>query len=320
LGCAIPIEEGGKGGRRISCFELFDFVAMAVAMAYVGEAGGLLLSSISLNSSSSSSSLDKNLFFTCGGGGNRAIVGGIFPTSLRLEKVRKFACVVRRRTEPGLGYGFWRTRIAAVASVVSRRRGFGGIEIEHLRSNGRECCVSPPLATWEDTNAAMEEYKEAKIKVVGVGGGGSNAVNRMMESEMQGVEFWIVNTDAQALSMSSVSPSNRLQIGQKLTRGLGAGGNPEIGQSAAEESMEMVEEAMRGADMVFVTVSLSPLLLAEDAAAHELSAHLSKSQNPNLVSTRKSATNSVLVCPKVKTLNLCSPENWQPHGLPASLV
>jgi hypothetical protein len=296
---------------------------MAVAMAYVGEAGGLLLSSISLNSSSSSSSssssFDKKLFFTCGGGGNRAIVGGIFPTSLRLEKVRKFAGVVRRRTELGLGYGFWRTRIAAVASV-SRRRGFGGIEIEHLRSNGRECCVSPPLATWEDTNAAMEEYKEAKIKVVGVGGGGSNAVNRMMESEMQGVEFWIVNTDAQALSMSSVSPSNRLQIGQKLTRGLGAGGNPEIGQSAAEESMEMVEEAMRGADMVFVTVSLSPLLLAEDAAAHELSAHFSKSQNPNLVSTRKSATNSVLVCPKVKTLNLCSPENWQPHGLPASLV
>jgi len=102
----------------------------------------------------------------------------------------------------------------------------------------------------------MEEYKEAKIKVVGVGGGGSNAVNRMMESEMQGVEFWIVNTDAQALSMSSVSPSNRLQIGQKLTRGLGAGGNPEIGQSAAEESMEMVEEAMRGADMVFVTAGM----------------------------------------------------------------
>jgi len=286
----------GKGGRRD---ELFDFVAMAVAMAYVGEVGGLLLSSISLNSSSSSSSLDNKLFFTCGGGGgNRAIVGGIFPTSLRLEKARKFVGVVGK-TEPGVGYGFWRRRISLVASV-SRRRGFGGIEIEHLRRNGRECCVSPPLATWEDTNAAMEEYKEAKIKVVGVGGGGSNAVNRMMESEMQGVEFWIVNTDAQALSMSSVSPSNRLQIGQKLTRGLGAGGNPEIGQSAAEESIEMVEEAMRGADMVFVTVSLSPLLLlAEDAAAHELSAHFST---------------------KVKTLNLCSPENWQPHGLPTSLA
>jgi hypothetical protein len=255
---------------------------MAVAMACVGEAGGLLLSSISLNSSSSSSSssssLDNKLFFTCGGGGNRAIVGGIFPTSLGLEKARKFVGVVGR-TEPGVGYGFWRRRIAAEASV-SRRRGFGGMGIEHLRSNGRECCVSPPLATWEDTNAAMEEYKEAKIKVVGVGGGGSNAVNRMMESEMQGVEFWIVNTDAQALSMSSVSPSNRLQIGQKLTRGLGAGGNPEIGQSAAEESMEMVEEAMRGADMVFVTVSLSPLLQAE--------------------------------VPKVRTLTLCPPESLQP--------
>jgi hypothetical protein len=265
---------------------------MAVAMACVGEVGGLLLSSISVNSSSSSSSssLDNKLFFTCGGGGsNRAIVGGtFFPTSLRLEKARKFVGGVGR-TEPGVGYGFWRRRIAVVASV-SRGPGFGGMGIEHLRSNGRECCVSPPLATWEDTNAAMEEYKEAKIKVVGVGGGGSNAVNRMMESEMQGVEFWIVNTDAQALSMSSVSPSNRLQIGQKLTRGLGAGGNPEIGQSAAEESMEMVEEAMRGADMVFVTVSLSPLLLGEDAAAHKLSAHFSKSQNPNLVSTRKSCS------------------------------
>ncbi|CAK9869306.1 unnamed protein product [Sphagnum jensenii] len=110
-----------------------------------------------------------------------------------------------------------------------------------------------PLADWEEYTAnagGMEEYPEAKIKVVGVGGGASNAVNRMMESEMQGLEFWIVNTDAQALSMSSLPPTNRLQIGQKLTRGLGAGGNPEIGQSAAEESMGIVEEAMRGADMV----------------------------------------------------------------------
>jgi cell division protein FtsZ len=77
----------------------------------------------------------------------------------------------------------------------------------------------------------------------------------MLESEMRGVEFWIVNTDAQAMAMSPVPPENRLQIGQQLTRGLGAGGNPEIGCSAAEESKTMVEEAVRGADMVFVTVS-----------------------------------------------------------------
>lgn len=100
----------------------------------------------------------------------------------------------------------------------------------------------------------LGSYNEAKIKVIGVGGGGSNAVNRMLESEMHGVEFWIVNTDAQAMALSPVPAQNRLQIGQKLTRGLGAGGNPEIGCSAAEESKAMVEEALRGADMVFVTV------------------------------------------------------------------
>lgn len=111
-----------------------------------------------------------------------------------------------------------------------------------------------PSAVWENSMDGLGNYNEAKIKVIGVGGGGSNAVNRMLESEMQGVEFWIVNTDAQAMAMSPVPPQNRLQIGQKLTRGLGAGGNPEIGCSAAEESKAMVEEAMRGADMVFVTV------------------------------------------------------------------
>jgi len=98
------------------------------------------------------------------------------------------------------------------------------------------------------------DYSEAKIKVVGVGGGGSNAVNRMIESSMNGVEFWIVNTDVQAIRMSPVLPHNRLQIGQELTRGLGAGGNPDIGMNAAKESSESIQEALFGADMVFVTV------------------------------------------------------------------
>lgn len=97
-------------------------------------------------------------------------------------------------------------------------------------------------------------YNEAKIKVIGVGGGGSNAVNRMIESSMKGVEFWIVNTDVQAMRMSPVFPENRLQIGQELTRGLGAGGNPEIGMNAAHESKNSIEEALYGSDMVFVTV------------------------------------------------------------------
>lgn len=91
----------------------------------------------------------------------------------------------------------------------------------------------------------------ATIKVVGVGGGGNNAVNRMIEDGVEGVEFIAVNTDAQALNMSKAEI--KLQIGEKLTRGLGAGANPEIGRKAAEESKEQIEEVLKGADMVFVT-------------------------------------------------------------------
>ncbi|SDM63125.1 cell division protein FtsZ [Fictibacillus solisalsi] len=94
----------------------------------------------------------------------------------------------------------------------------------------------------------------ATIKVIGVGGGGSNAVNRMIEHGVQGVEFICVNTDAQALNLSKAQI--KMQIGSKLTRGLGAGANPEIGKKAAEESREQVEEALRGADMVFVTAGM----------------------------------------------------------------
>ncbi len=94
----------------------------------------------------------------------------------------------------------------------------------------------------------------AVIKVIGVGGGGNNAVNRMIEHGVQGVEFIAVNTDAQALNLSKAEV--KLQIGGKLTRGLGAGANPEVGKKAAEESREQIEEALRGADMVFVTAGM----------------------------------------------------------------
>ena len=94
----------------------------------------------------------------------------------------------------------------------------------------------------------------AKIKVIGVGGGGSNAVNRMIEHGVQGVEFIAVNTDAQALNMSKADV--KLQLGAKLTRGLGAGANPDIGKKAAEESREQLIEALDGADMVFVTAGM----------------------------------------------------------------
>lgn len=95
---------------------------------------------------------------------------------------------------------------------------------------------------------------EAKIKVVGVGGGGGNAVNRMAISNLGGVEFWSINTDAQALVQSG--GIKRLQIGLKLTRGLGAGGNPAVGQKAAEESSEEIARALEGADLVFIAAGM----------------------------------------------------------------
>jgi cell division protein FtsZ len=94
----------------------------------------------------------------------------------------------------------------------------------------------------------------ARIKCVGVGGGGSNAVNRMIEQGMSGIEFMAINTDAQALLLANAP--RRVRIGDKLTRGLGAGGNPEVGQKAAEESQEELYEVLRGADMVFIAAGL----------------------------------------------------------------
>src|SRR3989339_9550 len=94
----------------------------------------------------------------------------------------------------------------------------------------------------------------ATIKVFGVGGGGTNAVNRMIGSGVVGVEFWGINTDNQALFVSLAD--NRLQIGNKLTKGLGAGSNPEVGQKGAEESREEIREALTGADMVFLTAGM----------------------------------------------------------------
>lgn len=95
----------------------------------------------------------------------------------------------------------------------------------------------------------------ARIKVIGVGGGGCNAVNRMVASQVTGVEFWSINTDAQALT-NVPNTSKCLQIGQKLTRGLGAGGNPAIGQKAAEESREEIAAALENSDLVFITAGM----------------------------------------------------------------
>ncbi|MDQ3963047.1 MAG: cell division protein FtsZ, partial [Actinomycetota bacterium] len=91
----------------------------------------------------------------------------------------------------------------------------------------------------------------AVIKVVGIGGGGVNAVNRMIEVGLKGVEFIAINTDAQALLMSDADV--KLDIGRELTRGLGAGADPEIGRQAAEEHRDEIEEVLKGSDMVFIT-------------------------------------------------------------------
>ncbi len=94
----------------------------------------------------------------------------------------------------------------------------------------------------------------ATIKVIGVGGAGNNAVNRMVDSGIKGVEFIAINTDRQALILSKAG--SKIQIGEKITRGLGAGANPDIGAQAAEESKAEIQEALRGADMVFVTAGM----------------------------------------------------------------
>ena len=98
----------------------------------------------------------------------------------------------------------------------------------------------------------LEQY--AEIKVIGVGGGGNNAVNRMISAGLRGVEFLSVNTDAQALLLSQAPM--KIQIGEKLTKGLGAGANPEVGEKAAQESREDIIAALKGADMVFVTAGM----------------------------------------------------------------
>ena len=101
----------------------------------------------------------------------------------------------------------------------------------------------------------MDNYsQEAVIKVVGVGGGGGNAVEHMLQQNIEGVDFIVANTDAQAMKNSSAR--TLLQLGSGITKGLGAGANPEIGRQAALEDRERIEEVLDGADMVFITAGM----------------------------------------------------------------
>jgi len=115
--------------------------------------------------------------------------------------------------------------------------------------------VEPPVFSKPNPrNDQIVPSNIAKIKVIGVGGGGCNAVNRMIDNGVTGIDFWAINTDSQALAQASAP--DRIQIGQKLTRGLGAGGNPAIGQKAAEESRDEIARSLEGTDLVFITAGM----------------------------------------------------------------
>ncbi|MEX0587757.1 MAG: cell division protein FtsZ [Cyanobium sp.] len=113
---------------------------------------------------------------------------------------------------------------------------------------------SSPQSNGVQPSGGIVPSQSARIEVIGVGGGGSNAVNRMIASDLQGVGYRVLNTDAQALLQSA--SQKRIQLGQKLTRGLGAGGNPVIGQKAAEESRAELQESLQGADLVFIAAGM----------------------------------------------------------------
>src|SRR5690348_18205522 len=115
-----------------------------------------------------------------------------------------------------------------------------------------ECMVEGPNGRDEKLRLTLdpEARRGARIKVVGVGGGGSNAVNRMVEVGLGGVEFIVANTDVQALDQNRAS--SKIQIGTKLTKGLGAGADPNVGRQAALEDTESIIQALSGADMIFV--------------------------------------------------------------------
>uniref|UniRef100_A0A0D6QYF5 Uncharacterized protein n=1 Tax=Araucaria cunninghamii TaxID=56994 RepID=A0A0D6QYF5_ARACU len=136
---------------------------------------------------------------------------------------------------------FWSSNFGGKVSLYN-------LEVGKNRSRFRSVGVC--RSSYEQLRA----MESARIKVVGIGGGGNNAVNRMIANGLQGVEFYAINTDAQALLQSVAE--NTVQIGEKLTRGLGTGGNPELGEQAAEESKEAIIQALEESDLVFITAGM----------------------------------------------------------------
>ncbi|KAM3396322.1 cell division protein FtsZ 1, chloroplastic [Capsicum galapagoense] len=142
---------------------------------------------------------------------------------------------------------------SSLAFSYSSRPHTSGARRKHCFFTGarRKCTSRRQCFTVSSSFTPMDS---AKIKVIGVGGGGNNAVNRMIGSGLQGVDFYAINTDAQALLQSAAE--NPLQIGELLTRGLGTGGNPLLGEQAAEESKEAIADSLKGSDMVFITAGM----------------------------------------------------------------
>jgi cell division protein FtsZ len=129
----------------------------------------------------------------------------------------------------------------------------GGFDPDRLGESNRPGPVVPQIVE-APMQMALEATGFTEVRIVGIGGGGNNAINRMIEAGVKGVEFIAVNTDAQALSMSHAL--RKIVVGSRAARGLGAGGDPVVGAKAAEISRELLEESLRGADMVFVTAGM----------------------------------------------------------------
>ena len=145
---------------------------------------------------------------------------------------------------------------AKVSGHLGSNARIDDIMLRSMNGMGPSMEIAPEGLSHATTNGAggIVPSQSARIEVIGVGGGGSNAVNRMIASDLQGVGYRVLNTDAQALIQSAAK--QRVQLGQKLTRGLGAGGNPAIGQKAAEESRSDLAQTLMGADLVFIAAGM----------------------------------------------------------------
>ena len=203
--------------------------------------------------------LNSNLNTSSGGNGDEIIIGAGISTSSPLEARSNGAASINEEGPRSLAPNRTFLGMRRESGILRRMK-------EDMYGNGSSS--QPPQSTAQSTaqqrtttslsstpTALMPDggLSPCVIKVLGVGGGGSNAVDRMLDTRISGVEFWAINTDAQALGRSKAKGASVLNIGSAVTRGLGAGGNPEMGRLAAEESREEINAMVEGADLCFIT-------------------------------------------------------------------